>query len=92
VVLVSMRRLQPEAQARFLDLMDRHNAGELGLKERQELTHLVARYEALLLSNTETLLTANHPELFAPSGRLRLKDLKRTLRQRSITKRSLSKK
>jgi hypothetical protein len=92
VVLISMRRLQPEAQARFLELMDRHNEGKLGPKEREELQSLVARYEDLMLFNTETLLTANHPELFTSSGRLRLKDLERTLRQKSFAKRSTASK
>jgi hypothetical protein len=92
VVLISMRRLQPETQERFLELMDRQNTGELGPKDREELLSLVARYEDLLLFNTETLLTANHPELFTSSGRLRLKDLERTLRRKSLAKRSIASK
>ena len=90
VVLISMRRLQPEAQARFLELMDRHNAGDLGPKERAELQKLEARYEDLMLFNTETLLTAGHPELFTSSGRLRLKDLEQMLRQKSRAKRNIA--
>lgn len=86
VVLVSMRRLQSGVQARFFELMDRHNAGDLGAKGREELRSLVARYEDLMLLNTEMLLKATHPELFSSSGRLRRKDLERTLRQRTRSK------
>jgi hypothetical protein len=85
IVFVSMRRLQPEAQARFLQLMDGQNAGELKPKERAELNELVARYETLMLANSETLLAANHPALFTSAGRLRLTELRRTARQKSLT-------
>ena len=54
-VLVSMRQFRQDAQARFQDLMDRHNEGQLSSSEREELKGLVARYEALMLLNTETL-------------------------------------
>jgi hypothetical protein len=70
-VLVSMRQFQPNTQARFQALMDRHNAGRLSPTERKELNTLVERYEALLLLNTETLLKATQPELFTKSGRLK---------------------
>jgi hypothetical protein len=86
IVFVSMRRLQPDVQARFLELMDRHNDGELKPKEREELNGLVARYEALMLANSETLLAANHPALFTSSGRLQLRELRRTARQKTLAR------
>ena len=88
VVIVSMRRLQAGAQARFLELMDQHNAGRLGPQERQELQGLVTRYEDLMLLNTAMLLKATYPQLFSASGRMRRTDLKRTLRQRTSRKTS----
>ncbi len=90
VVMVSMRRLQSSVQARFLELMDRHNAGNLNLKGLDELQGLVARYEELMLSNTEMLLKATYPELFTSSGRPRRKALERTLRLRTRTTRDSS--
>jgi hypothetical protein len=86
IVFVSMRRLQPDAQARFLKLMDRHNDGKLKPKEREELNDLVARYEELMLANSETLLAANHPALLTSGGRLRLKEARRTARQKSLAR------
>lgn len=80
-ILVSMRRLRQDAQVRFQDLMDRNNEGQLTPTERTELKALVARYEAILLLNTEALLKANCPELFTPVGRLSRRRLDRSLRQ-----------
>jgi hypothetical protein len=80
-ILVSMRRLRQDAQTRFQDLMDRNNEGQLTPTERTELKALVARYEAILLLNTEALLKANCPELFTSSGRLSRRRLDRSLRQ-----------
>jgi len=74
-------------QARFLQLMERNNAGALSPKGREELVHLVARYEELMLANTETLLAEKHPELFTPSGRLRVKELERAFQRQTSTKR-----
>ena len=87
-ILISMRRFRQDAQARFQDLMDRHNEGQLSPSEHEELKGLVARYEALMLLNTETLLKAAHPELFTRSGRLKRKRLDRTVRLRTRTRRS----
>jgi mRNA-degrading endonuclease RelE of RelBE toxin-antitoxin system len=90
VVLVSMRRLQSSVQAHFLELMDRHNAGNLTPKGLEELQSLVARYEELTLSNTEMLLKATYPELFTTAGRPRRKALERTLRLRTGSRRDSS--
>ena len=90
VVLVSMRRLQASAQAHFLELMDRHNAGNLTPKGLEELQSLVTRYEELMLVNTEALLKATYPELFTSSGRLRRTTIERTLRLQTRTRRAAS--
>lgn len=82
-ILVSMSRFRPDVQARFQDLMDRNNEGQLTPAEREELKALVARYKALLLLNTEALLKANSPELFTGSGRLSRQRLDRSLRQKA---------
>jgi hypothetical protein len=82
-ILVSMSRFQQDAQARFQDLMDRNNEGQLTPGEREELKALVARYKTILLLNTEALLKANCPELFTPSGRLSRRRLDRSLRQQA---------
>ncbi len=87
-ILISMRRFRQDAQARFQELMDRHNEGQLSPRDHEELKSLVARYEALMLLNTETLLKAAYPQLFTTSGRLRRKRLDRTPRRRARTKRS----
>ena len=92
-ILVSMSRFRQDAQARFQNLMDRNNEGQLTPGEREELKALVARYKAILLLNTEALLKANCPELFTPSGRLSRRRLDRSLRQQAQNgkKRSSSK-
>jgi len=92
-ILVSMSRFRQDAQARFQNLMDRNNEGQLTSGEREELKAFVARYKAILLLNTEALLKANCPELFTPSGRLSRRRLDRSLRQQAQNgkKRSSSK-
>jgi len=82
-ILVSMSRFRQDAQARFQNLMDRNNEGQLTSGEREELKAFVARYKAILLLNTEALLKANCPELFTPSGRLSRRRLDRSLRQKA---------
>jgi hypothetical protein len=84
-ILISMRRMHQDAQSRFQDLMERNNEGQLASGEREELEDLVARYNAILLLNTEALLKANCPELFTPSGRLSRRRLVRSLRQKPRT-------
>jgi hypothetical protein len=88
VIVIWMRQFGPVAQARFKDLMDRHNDGQLSAHEREELKNLVARYESLMLVNSETLLKTTYPELFTHTGRLARKKLERTLRQRAQPKRN----
>lgn len=83
ISLVPMRQLPWDTQIRLQDLMERNNEGQLSSRERNELKTLVARYNAVLFFNTETLLRANCPELFTPSGRLNQRQLKRSLRQRA---------
>jgi hypothetical protein len=68
VMVVTVRRMDAASQERLQALMERNNQGELNPRERTELEALVARYEALMLSNTEALLRSSHPELFARSG------------------------
>lgn len=82
-ILVTMSRFQPDVQARFQNLMDRNNEGQLTPREREELKALVARYKALLLLNTEALLKASSPELFTSSGRLSRRRLDRSLRDKA---------
>lgn len=78
--VIVMRRFRPGTQKRFQDLMDRNNEGQLSASERAELKTLVARYNALMLLNTEALLKATSPELFTQSGRLKRRRLDRALR------------
>lgn len=90
-ILIAMNRFRQEAQARFQDLMERNNEGQLAPHEREELKALVARYEAILLANTEAVLKANCPELFTPSGRLSRRRLDRSLRQKATNSKRSSK-
>ena len=80
-IVVSTRRLHPDTQRRLNDLMDRNNEGQLNVSEREELTALVARYQAIVLHNTEALLKANYPELFTGSGRLSHRRLRQSFRK-----------
>lgn len=82
VVVVAVRRLDVDTQARLHDLMQRNNEGELAAEEYQELAQLVERYEGILLANTEALLRANHPDLFDKAGRLKPRRLSAALRKR----------
>lgn len=86
IILVSIQRFRRPTQARFQDLMARHNEGQLSPKELAELKSLVTRYEALMLFNAESLLRTAFSELFSKSGRLKWKRMERALRQRAQAK------
>ena len=69
-ISIDLLRLDAECQARLDALLDKNNAGCLTPEERQELQHLIAQYEHLLLQNTEALLRATCPDLVDASGRI----------------------
>src|SRR5713101_9598479 len=69
-VAVELQRLDVESQARLDWLLDQNNEGYLTPAEREELQGLVARYENLLLQNTEALLRATRPDPVGASGRI----------------------
>ena len=68
VISVDLQRLDAECQARLDWLLDKSNEGRLTPEERQELQHLVAQYEHILLQNTAALLRATRPDLVDASG------------------------
>jgi len=70
-VSVDLRRLDAVCQARLDWLLDKNNEGCLTPAERQELQHLVAQYERMLLQNTEALLCATRPDLVDASGHIK---------------------
>jgi hypothetical protein len=86
IVVVYLHRFDPKTQVRFNELMDRSNEGTLSLQERVELTGLVAEYERMMLTNSEALLRATQPQLFAPSGRPIKARLKRAAREQTHVK------
>ena len=67
-ISVDLQRLDAECQARLDRLLDKNTEGHLTPEERQELQHLVAQYEYILLQNTEALLRATRPDLVDASG------------------------
>jgi hypothetical protein len=69
-ISVDLLRLDAECQARLDVLLDKNNAGCLTPEEHQELEHLVAQYEHILLQNAEALLRAARPDLVDASGRI----------------------
>ncbi len=69
-VKIELRRLDLSSQTRLDDLLEKNNEGTLTPEERQELEGLVARYEDVLLQNSETLLRATRPDLVDESGRI----------------------
>src|SRR5712691_13214733 len=79
-VAVELQRLDVESQARLDWLLDQNNEGCLTPAEREELQGLVARYENLLLQNTEALLRATRPDLVGASGRINRARLTRAAR------------
>jgi uncharacterized membrane protein len=69
-VLVPLRQFDMATQKHFQELMDRNNEGQLAQAERRELDELVSQYEQMMVTNSETLARASHPELFDQTGRL----------------------
>ena len=69
-VSVELQRLDVESQARLDWLLDQNNERRLTPAEHEELQGLVARYENLLLQNTEALLRATRPDLVDAPGRI----------------------
>ena len=69
-ISVDLQRLDAECQARLDRLLDKNTEGHLTPEERQELQHLVAQYEYILLQNTEALLRATRPDLVDASGHI----------------------
>jgi hypothetical protein len=67
-ISAELQRLDVESQARFDWLLDQNNERPLTLAEREGLQGFVARYENLLLQNTEALLRATRPDLVGTSG------------------------
>src|SRR5262245_3398459 len=78
---VELQRLDAVCQARLDWLLDKNNEGSLTPEERQELQHLVAQYEHILLQNTEALLRATRPDLVDASGRINQARLARAARR-----------
>lgn len=68
--MIAVQRFAEATQARFEALMKRHSEGALTEWEHGELRALVERYAARLLKNSQAVLHATRPELFARSGRL----------------------
>src|SRR6266568_1907948 len=79
-ISVELQRLGIESQARLDWLLDQNNEGRLTPAERKELQGVVARYENLLLQNTEALLRATRPDLVGASGRINRARLTRAAR------------
>jgi hypothetical protein len=69
-ILVPLRQFDATTQKRFQELMDRNNEGRLTQAGRRELEELVSRYEQMMVTNSEALARASHPELFNQRGRL----------------------
>lgn len=80
--MVAVRRFADATQLRFEALMGRHTEGRLTASEQAELRALVARYEKMLLTNSQALLHATHPQLFEPNGRLVKRRLTHALRRK----------
>lgn len=68
-VIVPLRRLSRQKQARLVELMDKNNDGRLSSAEQKELHRLGVEVDQMLLANSRTLARALRPELFDEQGR-----------------------
>lgn len=68
-VVVYLRRLPPQKQARLAQLMDKSNEGRLSQAERVELQRIGSEVDQMLLMNSQSLARALRPELFDEQGR-----------------------
>jgi hypothetical protein len=71
-------------QTKFEALIEASNEGILTAEERAELSDLVARYEQMMLLNSEALLRGAHPQLFDESVRLVQSRLDQAIRDRNL--------
>lgn len=68
VLIVHLRRLSPDENARLQALMDKNNDGLLTKSEQQELERLGAKVDELMLENSRLLARVKRPELFDENG------------------------
>jgi len=87
-IVVPLRQFDTTTQKRFQGLMDRNSQGPLTRTERGELANLVRRHEQMMVTNSEALARASHPELFDETGRLVKSRLDTALRSRIKEKRN----
>ena len=83
-VVVTLKRLDEQGQARLQALMDKNTEEQLTQEERRELESLVAQYEENMLANAEALVRASYPELLDEAGQIDRERLARAIRQRSM--------